>query len=314
MSGGPSTPRDDRSEGPKGRGRFPDRRAELPRKVRSGIRLRSKEAPRGRTWIARQWLRLLESEFRSDVLRDGLAYAHSGQTVGLEIRPGVLEAQVQGRAPKPYATTVRIATLTGEEWRLLIDAMAAEATHAARLLASDLSPSIQAAFASLGLELMPGEPGVLRCDCSCDEAGRCKHAAAVAYLIAEQLDEDPLVVFTLRGIRTQHLLDRLRQARTIHTHGVAATHADPMIPESREVVPLLEECVDEFWRPGPRFTEAREINPAPHVHHALLRRLGPSPMNGRFPLVGLLASIYDSVAEAAVRLRDQSEQAEEDGE
>jgi hypothetical protein len=27
----------------------------------------------------------------------------------------------------------------------------------------------------------------------------------------------------------------------------------------------------------------------------LLRRMGPSPMGGKFPMVGLLASIYDSI-------------------
>ena len=312
MSSGPLLPRDGSIEGPAGRGRFPDRKADLPRRVRSGIKLRSKDGPRGCTWIGRQWLRLMDSAFPAEILHEGLAYAHSGQTASFEIRPGLIEAKVQGRAPKRYATTIRIATLNGEEWRRLIDAMVVEAIHAARLLAGELSPSIQAAFASLGLEMMPVGLGVLRCDCSCDEEGYCKHAAAVAYLVAELLDEKPMTAFILRGIRVQHLLDRLRQARTIHTHGVASAHADPMIPESRLVVPPLEECMDEFWRPGPRFAEARESNPTPHVHHALLRRLGPSPMNGRFPLVGLLASIYDCVAESAIRLRDHTEQAEEE--
>jgi hypothetical protein len=38
-----------------------------------------------------------------------------------------------------------------------------------------------------------------------------------------------------------------------------------------------------------------------YAPHALLRRLGSAPLEGRFPLVGLLASIYDSVAVAARR-------------
>jgi hypothetical protein len=44
------------------------------------------------------------------------------------------------------------------------------------------------------------------------------------------------------------------------------------------------------------------------VPHALLRRLGPSPMNGRFPLVGLLASVYDTVAAAARHIQEHPNQ------
>ena len=39
--------------------------------------------------------------------------------------------------------------------------------------------------------------------------------------------------------------------------------------------------------------------------------MGPSPLQGRFPLVGLLASVYDTVAERAVRLRDHAERLDE---
>jgi hypothetical protein len=35
-----------------------------------------------------------------------------------------------------------------------------------------------------------------------------------------------------------------------------------------------------------------------------LRRLGASPLGGKFPLVGLLASIYDSLRTRGLRIRD----------
>ncbi len=41
--------------------------------------------------------------------------------------------------------------------------------------------------------------------------------------------------------------------------------------------------------------------------HALLRRLGSSPLEGRFPITGLLASIYDTVSEQARRIRLDAE-------
>ncbi len=60
-----------------------------------------------------------------------------------------------------------------------------------------------------------------------------------------------------------------------------------------------------------KLKELQHVPPPHHVSHALLRRLGPPPLKGKFPLVGLLASIYDSVAEYAVKLRDRAEHIDE---
>jgi hypothetical protein len=97
----------------------------------------------------------------------------------------------------------------------------------------------------------------------------------------------------------------------IQSRGVAAAHADPLIPQTQVEPPLLEACLEEFWRSPPSMKGVQEIPPPQHVSHALLRRLGPSPLDGKFPLVGLLASIYDSVAQYAVQLRDQAERLDE---
>src|SRR5690606_17292581 len=49
--------------------------------------------------------------------------------------------------------------------------------------------------------LLPRRAGELDFDCTCpDDGWPCKHAAAVAYLLAEHVDEQPLAVLTLRGV------------------------------------------------------------------------------------------------------------------
>src|SRR5690606_22872994 len=53
----------------------------------------------------------------------------------------------------------------------------------------------------LGPLLLPRRAGELDFDCTCPGDGwPCKHAAAVAYLLAEHVDEQPLAVLTLRGV------------------------------------------------------------------------------------------------------------------
>jgi hypothetical protein len=43
-----------------------------------------------------------------------------------------------------------------------------------------------------------------------------------------------------------------------------------------------------------------------HLPHTLLRRLGISPMDGKFPMVGLLETIYDDVSKVAREQRTDS--------
>ena len=67
--------------------------------------------------------------------------------------------------------------------------------------------------------------------------------------------------------------------------------------ELEAAVPLAE-SIEQFWR-SPSLDQLPPRMPAQHIPHALLRRLGASPMDGKFPLSGLLETIYDQVGEAS---------------
>jgi hypothetical protein len=64
-----------------------------------------------------------------------------------------------------------------------------------------------------GLELLPSS-GDIQLSCSCpDFANPCKHAAAVCYLLADELDADPFALLQLRGRGRSELLAALRERR-----------------------------------------------------------------------------------------------------
>jgi uncharacterized Zn finger protein len=284
-----------------------------PRRVRNGIRLRNRDAATASNWIAERWLALVESAAGGDEREKGFAYARSGQTVALEIECGMVRGRVQGTAPQAYETRIHVAPFGESDWQRVIDAMAGEALYAAALLSREVPRSMDELFAALELRFLASEPTVaesppaVRFECTCNAQAPCKHALALAYLLAERFSEEATAIFDLYGMPADRVQERLRQARSMHTRGVAAAHADPFITESQVEPPPLEECLEDFWRCGPRLAELEVAPPPQHVKHALLRRLGPPPLGGRFPLVGLLASIYDAVADAAVRIRDQAE-------
>jgi uncharacterized Zn finger protein len=282
-------------------------RSENPRRVRHGIKLRHRDAPKAVGFLAQRWLTLIEDVFPAHIKAEAFEYAKAGQTASLDVQPGVINARVQGRAFRAYHVQLRVQPCSSQEWAAVINEMAGSAIFVASMLAGEVPSSVDEVFSTLNIELIPREPEQLVTTCTCAEPTRCKHAAAAAYVMVERLSEDPLQVFLLYGMPASDVLDQLRHARAIHTHGVASAHADPMIPESQAEPEPLEAHLDTFWRCGHQLDELQQAPPPQHLAHALLRRLGPSPMQGRFPLVGLLASIYDTVAQDAIRIRDRAE-------
>jgi hypothetical protein len=103
--------------------------------------------------------------------------------------------------------------LTDDQWAAVAAAIAAKAGHAAALLAGELQTEVLDDVASVGVHLLP-EAGELVPTCTCaDWADPCKHAAAVCYLVADVLDDDPFELFHLRGRDRRTLLAEVRAAR-----------------------------------------------------------------------------------------------------
>jgi uncharacterized Zn finger protein len=301
------------------------RRFEGPRKLRDGIRLSGRltqAAPQDAAetnTIGRRLLALVEPRIAQPQLQAGWDYARLGQIARIDFRAGEIDAHVQGSEAKPYHTIIRFPSFVTSQWDDLIQAMAGEAVYLAKLLAGELPATFEELLASRGLSLLPQSPEQIEINCTCpfaataDEAGEthpCKHAAAVAYLAAEQLLEKPTVVLNLLGLPAEQVLEQVQRARSIDAQGSMSAAGDLGGSDARGPAPPLEDSIHEFWRSPLKSSEWDELEnrePSHHVPHALLRRLGPSPLNGRFPMVGLLASVYDTVAEAARKLRDAEE-------
>lgn len=295
--------------GPRGN-RPPDRRSETPRRVRHGIRLHGDLDELRRETIAGRWLEILERSFTAAAWQEGLEYARAGQIAQLSVGGGAVVAAVQGRRSQPYDTRIGIEPLAQEQWSRLVATLAGEAGMVAPLLTGEAPDGLLELSERRGTDLLPADSLHLEVSCTCDAPAPCKHAAAVGMVTAERLKREPLTIFDLRGLASHLLLDRLRQVRAIQAYGAASAHADPFIAESQAPVAPLEDVLEEYWRTGPVMASLQREPPAEYAPQALLRRLGPSPLPGKFPLVGLLASIYDSVATYALQVRDHAEQIE----
>ncbi len=169
----------------------------------------------GRTWWGRAWVAALEERARLDPNRlpRGRAYARGRRVGRLLAEPGEVRAPVLGSRSGAYRVRVRVRRFDGGEWAKALDAVAARAGHAAALLDGELSPEVAADLAGVGIDLLPG-PGEITSTCSCpDTADPCKHAAAVCYLVAGLLDDDPFTLLLLRGRTRDEVLAGLRARR-----------------------------------------------------------------------------------------------------
>jgi len=287
---------------------FQPRRAEHPRRVHHGIRLRRKAGMEGFPWWAQAWFKGMEGGFTEAVRIEGLQYAQSGQVVTMDIAPGVARMKVQGRASRPYECSMTFHPWTSEQWTAVIAAMSQEAIHSARLLTGELPQGAERLVSGLGLRLFPA--GLKAADpiveCACKEAKPCKHVHAAACVLAERIEVDPLVLFTLRGLTGERLLERIQEHRALTSRGVQSAHNPPPVAQHPPELPPITELVHDFWRPGRALVELDEAAAPQHIPHALLRRLGPSSLGGRFRLVGLLASAYDTIRQRALTPRQDA--------
>lgn len=172
--------------------------------------------PFGLTWWGKAWVDALEHRARLDPNRlgRGRSYARRGSVLDLRVDPGVVSATVQGSRVTPYEVTVRIRAFSGDEWDAVLDVVSAQIGRVAALLDGELPPEVVDDAQAAGLELLP-DAGEVKTACNCpDFAVPCKHSAAVCFLIADALDEDPFVLLLLRGRRRDELMSALRSRRS----------------------------------------------------------------------------------------------------
>ncbi|MDX2148362.1 MAG: hypothetical protein SFZ23_12650 [Planctomycetota bacterium] len=306
-----------------------------PRRVRGGVRLASgaiesllQAAPAHENegagvWATHRLLRLLEQAASGDVHREGMEYARLGQTRRISFEPGAVTGAVQGRAMRAYQVSIKLSVYSEQQWGKVVEAMASQAVHSARLLAGELPPGIEDAFAPVGIRLVPTLAEDLQVSCTCGHAAAhgtpwCKHVCCLCYLFADRLRQEPFLIFKLRGMPVDDVLESLRQRRAVSSAaGGLALACMPRVAGLSDESQPLEQDLSRFWEPGPELAEVDAPLSKPDVPQPLLRRLGPSPFEkGRFPLVGLLATCYDVISaraagESAAGEESNSDSAEE---
>lgn len=269
-----------------------------PKTVKNGMKAKSKRGEIGETWWSKRWVNILKSFHMGARLDRGRSYARRGQVTSIDVEKGIVRAKVQGTRRNPYAVKIELPPLSDDEWDTVTDCMASQALFAANLLSGEMPKNIEEAFDQVDLSLFPSSREELHTYCSCpDWANPCKHIAAVYYLLAEQFDEDPFLIFTLRGRTKEEIIQVLREKRVS-----ALPKEDTLEKEVLLNVVPLEECLDTFWEAGGDL-DSFVTNPSTaEVENVILKRLGKAPFAVRGENIALLLSKgYDTVRAVALQ-------------
>jgi len=244
----------------------------------------------GRTWWGNAWVKAMERIDRdTNRLPRGRRYARNGSVLEIRMEEGSVRALVQGTRPRPYKVGFRLEPFTPSEiskTRLLVASNPAIATE---LSLGRLPQRMLDMLEGAGISLFPRSWKELEARCSCpDWANPCKHLAAVYYIVANEIDKDPFIVFNLRGVST-----------------TALREAAGMLPEDAEVAAQREETA---FVPH---SEAR-VSPAPSEWIDLDLSFPRLDLEGVFSLLQdaplfweggdfkrVMRDAYASVAEAA---------------
>ncbi len=162
-----------------------------------------------RTWWGQRFIEALEQFTDPSRLGRGRSYASGGRILDYTLANGTVAARVRGSInpyfgvyKEPiYKTSITIKAISAADWTKVIQQIASRADLITKLLLNEMPDTIEEAFSRLDLHLLPHSQRDFVTTCSCpDYANPCKHIAGVYYLLASALDQDPFVMFELRGL------------------------------------------------------------------------------------------------------------------
>jgi uncharacterized Zn finger protein len=157
-----------------------------------------------KSFWGKSWCDNLErySDYESRLPR-GRTYVRNGSVVDLQITKGEVSAFVAGS--ELYKIKISIAPVKASRWKSVCRDCGGGIDSLVELLQGRLAKSVMDRVCREGDGLFPS-PDEIQLSCSCpDWADMCKHVAAALYGVGARLDEEPQLLFVLRGVDENEL-------------------------------------------------------------------------------------------------------------
>jgi uncharacterized Zn finger protein len=246
-----------------------------------------------RTWWGKNFIQALESFTDSGRLQRGRSYANGGKVKSFEIDGNHITAKVRGSVnpyfgvykEPTYNISLEITPISKSKWNLVVEKLSSKASIMSRLLLNEVPENIEETFAQLNLHLLPHSRQDFKTKCSCpDYANPCKHIAGVYYLVASQLDENPFLLFELRGLTKSELQNKLAQTPLGKILSEELNAKEVPLEFSTSLYTKIEKrSIDnkpsarEFWLGTKRLPQTIEVATASSVSAIAVKKQGDFP-------------------------------------
>ncbi|ELS01512.1 hypothetical protein Xen7305DRAFT_00012160 [Xenococcus sp. PCC 7305] len=246
-----------------------------------------------RTWWGKVFIEALESFTDSGRLQRGRSYANGGKVKSFDIDGNRITAVVRGSVnpyfgvykEPTYIISIEITPIAKAKWDLIVEKLSSKASIISRLLLNEVPENIESSFAELGFHLLPYDRRDFQTQCSCpDYANPCKHIAGVYYLVAAQLDENPFLLFELRGLSKLELQKKLEQtplgkilSEELNSKEVTVELSDSLYTRVEKRSLEEQPSAREFWLGAKRLPPTIDVPTASGIPAIAIKKEGDFP-------------------------------------
>ncbi|MBO3463489.1 SWIM zinc finger family protein [Aetokthonos hydrillicola Thurmond2011] len=246
-----------------------------------------------RTWWGDRFIKALEAFTDEGRLQRGRSYASGGKVKSFGIHQSQILAQVRGSInpyfgvykEPTYHISIEITPIAEKGWNEVIEKLSSKASIVSRLLLNEVPENIEDTFSDLGLHLLPHSRNDFNTHCSCpDYANPCKHIAGVYYLVASQLDNNPFLLFELRGLSKTELQTKLAEsplgkllAEELNTKELSLQPSTSFYTQVTKQPIDQKPTAREFWLGTHRLPQTIDVATPSSVSAILIKKQGDFP-------------------------------------
>ena len=246
-----------------------------------------------KTWWGEEFVAALEGFIDAGRLQRGKAYrtdrrilefATKGSTVTATIRGNINPYFGVTKEPR-YKIKLNFKSIVKTKWKKIVQSICGNAGWLSKLMLNEIPHDLNHAFDKDSL--LPKSYKDVDATCSCpDYENPCKHIAGVYYRIANILDSNPMLLFSLKGIEPEDLHAELKKTelgKAFAEHltmpeDIALEYSEHLFTslESSNKVPTKSQQ-ERFWHMGKWDFEDDEENGSPTITGALIKKQGDYP-------------------------------------
>ena len=244
----------------------------------------------GKTWWGEQWLEAFNGIDYSNRLPRGRSYAGNGSVRKIDVIGTGVEADVQGRRRTPYKVEVRLPAFSASAQKKIIATISQNPAVLARLLSRQLPEQTLALLEGQGIHVFPASWKDMNARCSCpDWAMPCKHIAAVIYLIANEIDKDPFLVFRLRAMDLPKAIEKASGLNLANLNNL------PRVLDDWQAEPVI----DNWFMPESPAFEQFDLTTIEPLGERIFSILSPQPLFHNKDFRQIMAGVYKRAARLA---------------